>query len=83
LLEPGQAILMSVGAELQGEEVRVRLLTVEPLEAAAIRVQKGFRVFVEETSAIESIAKRLVAKGDGEVSLVFRLPDAQSEVEVK
>ncbi|MBN8942425.1 MAG: DNA polymerase III subunit alpha [Rhizobiales bacterium] len=83
LLEPGQAVLMSVGAELQGEEVRVRLLTVEPLEAAAIRVQKGFRVFVEEQSAIESIAKRLVAKGDGEVSLVFRLPDAQSEVEVK
>ncbi|WP_246088529.1 DNA polymerase III subunit alpha [Phreatobacter stygius] len=83
LLEPGQAVLLSVGAELQGEDVRVRLLTVEPLDAAAIKVQKGFRVFVEEPGAIESIAKRLVAKGDGEVSLVLRLPDAASEVEVK
>ena len=83
LLEPGQAVLMSVGAELQGEEVRVRLLTVEPLDDAAVKVQKGFRVFVEEPSAIESIAKRLSAKGDGEVSLILRLADAASEVEVK
>ncbi|CEJ13484.1 DNA polymerase III subunit alpha [bacterium YEK0313] len=83
LLEPGQAVLMSVGAELQGEEVRVRLLTVEPLDDAAVKVQKGFRVFVEEPGAIESIAKRLSAKGDGEVSLILRLADAASEVEVK
>lgn len=61
----------------------MRLQTVEPLEAAAIRVQKGVRVFVEQPSALESIAKRLTAKGDGEVSLVLRLPDAGSEVEVK
>jgi DNA polymerase III subunit alpha len=83
LLEPGQAVLMSVGAELQGEEVRVRLLTVEPLEAAAIKVQKGFRVFLDGPNPIESVAKRLTAKGDGEVSLVMLLPDAHSEVELK
>ncbi len=83
LLEPGQAVLMSVGAELQGEEVRVRLLTVEPLEAAAIKVQKGFRVFVDGPAPVESVAKRLTTKGDGEVSIVLVLPDAQSEVEVK
>jgi DNA polymerase-3 subunit alpha len=83
LLEPGKAILMAVGAEIQGEDVRVRIQTVEPLEDAALRVQKGFRVFVEEMSAIDSIAKRLAGKGDGEVSLVIRLADAASEVEVK
>ena len=83
LLEPGKAVLLAVGAELQGEEVRVRIQSVEPLDEAAVRVQKGFRVFVESLGAIDSIARRLPAKGDGEVSLVIRLADAGSEVEVK
>jgi len=83
LLEPGRAVLLAVGAELQGEEVRVRIQSVEPLDEAAVRVQKGFRVFVESLGAIDSIARRLPAKGDGEVSLVIRLADAGSEVEVK
>ncbi|MBL8569804.1 MAG: DNA polymerase III subunit alpha [Phreatobacter sp.] len=83
LLEPGKAVLMAVGAELQGEDVRVRIQSVEPLDEAAVRVQKGFRVFVEDMAAVDSIARRLPAKGDGEVSLVLRLADAASEVEVK
>ncbi len=83
LLEPGKAVLLAVGAELQGEEVRVRIQSVEPLDEAAVRVQKGFRVFVESLGAIDSIARRLPGKGDGEVSLVIRLADAGSEVEVK
>ncbi len=83
LLEPGKAVLLAVGAELQGEEVRVRIQSVEPLDEAAVRVQKGFRVFVENLGAIDSIARRLPGKGDGEVSLVIRLADAASEVEVK
>jgi DNA polymerase-3 subunit alpha len=83
LLEPGKAVLMAVGAELQGEDVRVRIQSVEPLDEAAVRVQKGFRVFVEDMAAVDSIARRLPAKGDGEVSLILRLMDAASEVEVK
>ena len=83
LLEPGKAVLLAVGAELQGEEVRVRIQSVEPLDEAAVRVQKGFRVFVENLGAIDSVARRLPGKGDGEVSLVIRLADAASEVEVK
>jgi DNA polymerase-3 subunit alpha len=83
LLEPGKAVLMAVGAELQGEDVRVRIQSVEPLDEAAVRVQKGFRVFIEDMAAVDSIARRLPAKGDGEVSLILRLADAASEVEVK
>ncbi|MCZ8314623.1 DNA polymerase III subunit alpha [Phreatobacter sp.] len=83
LLEPGRAVLMAVGAEVQGEDVRIRIQSVEPLDEAAVRVQKGFRVFIEDLGAVDSVAKRLPGKGDGEVSLVIRLADAASEVEVK
>src|ERR1700719_2960409 len=59
LLEPGAAVLLQLGAELQGEDVRARVLHAEPLDAAAAKTQKGLRIFVRDTRSLESIAKRL------------------------
>src|SRR6185312_4493367 len=59
VLEPGAAVLLQLGAELQGEEVRARVLHAEPLDAAAAKTQKGLRIFVRDTRPLESIAKRL------------------------
>src|SRR4030088_2996644 len=59
VLEPGAAVLVQIGAELQGEDVRARVLHAEPLDAAAAKTQKGLRIFVRDTRALESIAKRL------------------------
>jgi DNA polymerase-3 subunit alpha len=58
-LEPGAAVLLQLGAELQGEDVRARVLHAEPLDAAAAKTQKGLRIFVRDTRPLESIAKRL------------------------
>jgi DNA polymerase-3 subunit alpha len=59
LLEPGAAVLLQLGAELQGEDVRARVLHAEPLDDAAAKTQKGLRIFVRDTKPLESIAKRL------------------------
>jgi DNA polymerase-3 subunit alpha len=59
VLEPGAAVLLQLGAELQGEDVRARVLHAEPLDAAAAKTQKGLRIFVRDTRSLESIAKRL------------------------
>ena len=82
LLEPGTALLLFLSAELQGDEVRARIQSVEPLEQAAARLQKGLRVFVRDGAPLEHVAKRLESKGDGEVSMVLMLGGA-TEVEVK
>jgi DNA polymerase-3 subunit alpha len=96
VLEPGTAVLLQLGAELQGEEVRARILHAEPLDAAAAKTQKGLRIFVRDDKPLESIAKRLegggsgqprpgstpVAGAEGEVTLVMML-DLQTEVEMK
>src|SRR5207244_2107504 len=82
LLEPGSAVLLTLSAELQGDEVRARIQMVEPLDQAAAKLQKALRVFVRSEAPIESVAKRLDAKGDGEVSMVLML-NAGTEVEVK
>jgi DNA polymerase-3 subunit alpha len=89
LLEPGTAVLLFLSAEVQGDEVRARIQSVEPLDAAAANLNKGLRVFLRNETPIEAVAKRLesvprnaAANGDGEVSMVLMLAQG-TEVEVK
>jgi len=89
LLEPGNAILLFLSAEVQGDEVRARIQSVDPLDAAAANLQKGLRVFLRDGAPLEAVAKRLEpaprsahANGDGEVSVVLLL-ERGTEVEVK
>ncbi|MCS0497806.1 DNA polymerase III subunit alpha [Ancylobacter sp. MQZ15Z-1] len=88
LLEPGTALLLQVSAELQGEDVRARIQTAEPLDAATARMQKGMRIFLRSPDPLESVAARLGAlgggRGDGEVAFVLLLGErGATEVEVK
>jgi DNA polymerase-3 subunit alpha len=93
VLEPGRALLLSLSAELQGDDVRARIQNAEPLDEAAAKLQKGLRVFLRDPTPIESVAKRLEGtalaparsgptKSDGEVSVILML-DQGTEVEVK
>src|SRR5438132_11041660 len=63
LLEPGKAVLLSLSAELQGDEVRARIQMTEPLDAAAAKLSQGLRVFVRSQAPIESVATRLEGPG--------------------
>jgi len=93
VLEPGSALLLTLSAELQGDEVRARIQMAEPLDAAAAKLQKGLRVFLRDAAPIESVAKRLegtapagarsaTARSEGEVSMILMLGQG-TEVEVK
>jgi DNA polymerase-3 subunit alpha len=87
LLEPGAAVLLVLSAEVQGDEVRSRIQSAEPLDAAAANLHKGLRVFLRDPAPLEGIAKRLETvprpgNGDGEVSVILMLK-AGAEVEVK
>jgi DNA polymerase-3 subunit alpha len=93
LLEPGRAVLLSLSAEVQADEVRARIQMAEPLDAAAAKLSKGLRVFLRSEAPLESVAKRLdptqvkstrsvPEKADGEVSMVLLLGEG-TEVEVK
>jgi DNA polymerase III subunit alpha len=79
LLEKGSAVLATLSANVEGEDVRARIVTVEPLAAAAARAQKGLRIFVKDASPLARIKSRLSSKGEGEISLVLLLD--QQEVE--
>jgi DNA polymerase-3 subunit alpha len=94
LLEPGNAVLVQVGADAQGDEVRLRIYGVELLDDVAARNQRGLVVTVRPDVSVEQIAKRLTnggngkaaeakADGKGEVNIVVSLEEGLSEVEVK
>jgi DNA polymerase-3 subunit alpha len=88
-LEPGNAVLLFLSAEVQGDEVRARIQSVDSLDSAAASLQKGLRVFLRDGAPLDAVAKRLEpaprsahANGDGEVSVVLLLKRG-TEVEVK
>src|SRR5437762_3038646 len=74
VLEPGAAVLLQLGAELQGEDVRARVLHAGPLDDAAAKTQKGLRIFVRDTRPLESIAKRLQMPEAGQGAAVRGQP---------
>jgi len=82
LLEKGADVLVTLQAAVEGEDVRARIVNVEPLTEAAAKVQKGLRVFVRDEKPLESIERRLTTPGEGEVSLVVIL-GPQEEVEIR
>ncbi len=86
LLEPGQAVLISVEADYdpeEGEAVKLRVVTVQGLEEVAARLHKGVRVRVADKQALAMLAEELNGGGSGELRLVLSLDDTGREVELR
>jgi DNA polymerase III subunit alpha len=64
MLEPGSPVLLYMTAEAQGDEVRARIQTVDALDRAAAKVQRGLRIFLRDEAPLDAVAKRL-DRGNG------------------
>ena len=81
LLEPGNAVIARVEADVEGEEVKLRLQGVEVLDKAAANAITGLTIFVRDSKPLDSIAQRLTNGGRSPVRLVF-LQERGREIEV-
>jgi DNA polymerase-3 subunit alpha len=81
LLEPGSAVILNVEADVEGEEVKLRLQGVELVDKAVANIQEGIKIFVRDASPIESIAKRLTNGGKAPVHIVVMEPSGR-EIEI-
>jgi DNA polymerase-3 subunit alpha len=81
LLEKGAAVLLGLQANVEGEDVRARIVSAEPLDVAATRIQKGVRIVLRDDRPLATIAERLRPKGDFDVTFV--LVTGHGEVELK
>src|SRR6478672_5016357 len=76
LLQPGSAVLLDVEAEADGETVKARVQRITSLDAAAEARHSGIKIYLEGTSALDSIAEQVGDRGgQGELRLVLRLDD--------
>jgi DNA polymerase III subunit alpha len=82
LLEPGKAVILRVEAEVDGEDVKLRVQGVEPLDNLAASMTTGMRVYVQDSLSTESIAKRLTNGGRAPVRIVLMMGDG-GEVEIE
>ena len=83
ILEKGSDVLLTLQANVEGEDVRARIVHAESLTEAAAKHHKGLRVFVRDETPLPSIQERLRGKGEGEISLVVMLGAKEGEVEMK
>ena len=82
LLEKGACVLLGFQASVEGEDVRMRVVSVEPLDLAASRIGKGLRITLRDEHPLPEIARRLSVQGDGEVSLVLITSDGEVEIKL-
>ena len=83
LLEKGATVLVTLQANVEGEDVRARITLVERLDDAAARIQKGLRIFLRDGAGLAMLGEKLKGKPEGEVTLVLQLDGAEQEVEIK
>jgi len=83
LLEPGSAVILVVEADCDGDDVKLRLQNVSPIDKAVAKVQTGLKVFIHDEAALMSLSKRLNNKGKSPVSLVMSIAKGHQEVEVQ
>jgi DNA polymerase-3 subunit alpha len=81
-LEPGANVLLFLSGEVQGDEIRARIQSAQPLDEATVRMQSSLRIYLTDTAPLASLQKRLEQRGDGEVVLVIRLQEG-GEAEIR
>ena len=81
LLDPGNAVIIRIEADVDGEEVRLRLHDVQVLDKASAAVQSGLIIFIKDEAPVNSIAQRLKNGGRAPVKLIVQTP-AGREVDI-
>jgi DNA polymerase-3 subunit alpha len=71
LLEPGTSVIARIEADVDGEDIKLRLQGVESLEKAAANAVSGIQIFIRDEKPVESIAKRLQTGGRAPVRVTL------------
>ncbi len=83
LLEPGSAVILVVEADCEGEDIKLRLQSVEAVDTVTTKVQIGLKIFIQDDAALSSVSKRLNKTGKSPVSLILSIDQGQREVEME
>ncbi len=87
-LEPGAAVALTVEARKDGEQLRIQVQGVQPIDdAVADAAATSLKVFIADPGAFSSIHARLsrsdVLRGSGPVTVVMDLEEEDCDVEMR
>ena len=82
LLEAGKSLLITAAAEWDGEELKLRAVSIIDLDAAAAQAGEGMVVRLADTASLGALASELSQAGKGLVNIVVP-GKAGEEVEIE
>jgi DNA polymerase-3 subunit alpha len=83
ILNSGQPVLIKVDADVEEDNVRLRLQKVESLEEAAKNIMRGLKITVGKELDMQALVAALGEKGGrGSIQLGLQLDDFRREVEL-
>ncbi len=87
-LEPGSAVALTVEARKDGEQLRIQVQGVQPIDdAVADAAATSLKVFIADPGAFSSIQTRLsrsdVPRGSGPVTVVMDIEEEDCDVEMR
>jgi DNA polymerase-3 subunit alpha len=81
-LEAGRSILIRVVGDWIDDELKLRTVSVEDLDAAAAQAGEGLKIRLSDAAPIPAIAEQLKTAGKGLVTLVVPVPERNQDVEI-
>jgi DNA polymerase-3 subunit alpha len=81
-LEPGKAVLLNIESEVDGENIKTRVLSVQDLDAALGRARAGLCIVADGRLPFEQFTKTIGTGGATAIRLKLRLNDPAREVEL-
>ncbi|MDE2184499.1 MAG: DNA polymerase III subunit alpha [Alphaproteobacteria bacterium] len=70
LLEPGKAVLVAASVDWDGDELKLRALTISDLAQAAAQAGEGLRITLGDPAALGALAAELRQPGKGIITLI-------------
>ena len=79
-LEPGSNVVLTVECDVEGDNIKTRVISVQTLDALLGRAQSGAAICVDGEVALDELVKRLSPGGSGRLSLAVRIDELGREV---
>jgi len=83
ILQPGNSVILQVGADERAEGISVRLMSAEPIEGQAEKIDRRLTIFMADAKALGPTSAQLKRGGNGTVNFVVIRDGGAREYEVE
>ena len=83
ILQPGNSVILQVGADERAEGVSLRLISAEAIEGLAERVDRQLTIFMSDAKALGPTSTQLRRGGNGRVNFVVIRDGGAREYEIE